>query len=57
MLQAIRCFQPLDTGKARAELGLTTRPFAESVHDALVWFYERGYLDSRVDSRQGINTK
>jgi dihydroflavonol-4-reductase len=57
MLQAVRCFQPLDTGKARTELGLTTRPFAESIYDALVWFYERGYLGSRADGRQGINTK
>jgi dihydroflavonol-4-reductase len=44
MLQAIRYFQPLDTSKARAELGLATRPFAESVRDALAWFREHGYL-------------
>jgi dihydroflavonol-4-reductase len=56
MLQAIRSFQPLDTGKARAELGLTTRPFTESVCDALAWFNERGYLGSRVDGRQAVNT-
>jgi dihydroflavonol-4-reductase len=56
MLQAIRCFQPLDTAKARAELGLTTRPFTESVSDALAWFYKHGYLGNRVDGRQAINT-
>ena len=44
MLQAIRYFQPIDTSKARAELGLTTRPFAETVRDTLAWFYEHGYL-------------
>ena len=44
MLQAIRQFQPLDTSKACAELGLTTRPFAETVHDTLAWFQEHGYL-------------
>jgi dihydroflavonol-4-reductase len=44
MLQAIRYFQPLDTSKARVELGLTTRPFAETIRDALPWFYEHGYL-------------
>jgi dihydroflavonol-4-reductase len=44
MLQAIRYFQRLDTSKARAELGLATRPFAESVRDALAWFREHGYL-------------
>jgi dihydroflavonol-4-reductase len=43
MLQAIRYFQPLDTSKARAELGLTSRPFADTVRDALVWFHEHGY--------------
>lgn len=42
MLQAIRYFQPLDTSKARAELGLTSRPFADTVRDALVWFHEHG---------------
>jgi dihydroflavonol-4-reductase len=44
MLQAIRYFQPLDTSKARAELGLSARPFTETVHDALAWFREQGYL-------------
>jgi dihydroflavonol-4-reductase len=44
MLQAIRYFQPLDTNKARIELGLTSHPFAETAHDALAWFYEHGYL-------------
>jgi dihydroflavonol-4-reductase len=44
MLQAIRYFQPLDSSKARAELGLATRPFAETIHDSLVWFREHGYL-------------
>ncbi len=44
MLQAIRYFQPLDTSKARAELGLTPRPFADTVRDALDWFHEHGYF-------------
>jgi len=52
MLQAIRHFQPLDTSKARAELGLTNRAFTETVRDALAWFYEHGYLNSQVDGRQ-----
>ena len=47
MLQAIRYFRPLDTSKARTELGLTTRPFAETARDALAWFYEHGYLGGR----------
>jgi dihydroflavonol-4-reductase len=44
MLQSIRYFQPLDTGKARAGLGLTCRPFTETLCDALAWFREHGYL-------------
>jgi nucleoside-diphosphate-sugar epimerase len=44
MLQAIRYFQPLDTSKARAELGLTARDFSETVRDTLAWFHEHGYL-------------
>jgi dihydroflavonol-4-reductase len=43
-LQSIRYWQPLDTGKARAELGLVPRPFTDSVRDALAWFREHGYL-------------
>jgi dihydroflavonol-4-reductase len=44
MLQSIRYFQPLDTHKARSELELITRPFSETVRDALTWFYEHDYL-------------
>jgi dihydroflavonol-4-reductase len=44
MLQAIRYFQPLDASKARAELGLTSRPFADTVRKALDWFQEHGYF-------------
>jgi dihydroflavonol-4-reductase len=44
MLRAIRYWQPLDTSKARAELALTTRPFAVTVSDTLAWFREHGYL-------------
>jgi dihydroflavonol-4-reductase len=44
MLQAIRYFQPLDASKARAELGLTSRPFADTVRDALDWFHEHSYF-------------
>jgi dihydroflavonol-4-reductase len=43
-LRAIRYWQPLDTSKARAELALTTRPFAITVCDTLAWFREHGYL-------------
>jgi len=44
MLRAIRYWQPLDTRKARAELGLTPRPFAHTARDALTWFRRHGYL-------------
>jgi dihydroflavonol-4-reductase len=47
MLQAIRHFQPLDVGKARAELGLTPRDFTETTRDALAWFHGHGYLGRR----------
>jgi dihydroflavonol-4-reductase len=47
MLQAIRYFQPLDVGKARAEFDFTPRPFAETVQDALAWFHEYGYLSRK----------
>jgi len=44
VLRAIRFWQPLDTGKARAELGLASRPFDVTVRDTLAWFREHGYL-------------
>jgi dihydroflavonol-4-reductase len=44
MLRAIRYWQPLDTSRACIELGLSPRPFADTVRDALAWFRENGYL-------------
>jgi dihydroflavonol-4-reductase len=35
-----------DDGKARRELGYRSRPYQEGIVDALVWFHDRGYLDS-----------
>jgi dihydroflavonol-4-reductase len=46
MLRAIRYFQPLDANKARVQLGLRPRPFAETVRDALTWFHDHGYFAS-----------
>ncbi len=43
-MQAIRYWQALDTSLARRELGHTSRPFADTVRDALDWFHRFGYL-------------
>lgn len=41
--------------KARAELGLETRPLDESLRDALVWFVRNGYIvDRRVAGLRGV---
>ena len=37
-------WRAMDTARARAELGFETRPFVETVRDALAWFREHGYL-------------
>lgn len=37
-------WRALNTAKAQEELGLETRPFAETVRDTLAWFREHGYL-------------
>lgn len=37
-------WRALNTEKARAELGLQTRPLAETVRDTLAWFRQYGYL-------------
>lgn len=36
--------QPLDSSKARRELGLASRPLDETLHDTLAWFRDHGYL-------------
>ena len=40
-------FMYYDNSKAVRELGLTVRPFAESVRDAYNWYAEHGYLERR----------
>lgn len=37
-------WRALNAEKARTELGLQTRPLAETVRDSLAWFREHGYL-------------
>lgn len=45
-LRTAHLWPPLSNAKAVAELGLQTRPFAETVADALAWFRAQGYLRS-----------
>jgi dihydroflavonol-4-reductase len=37
-------WRPLNTSKARQELGFEPRPFMDTVRDTLTWFREHGYL-------------
>ncbi|HTP07885.1 MAG TPA: NAD-dependent epimerase/dehydratase family protein [Anaerolineae bacterium] len=43
-LRTMRFWQPLNNGKAVTELGLPTRPLADTLRDALAWFKANGYL-------------
>jgi dihydroflavonol-4-reductase len=43
-LKTLRELRPLNTAKARTELGLEPRPFVETVRATLDWFREHGYL-------------
>lgn len=43
-LKTIPLWQPVNNAKAVAELGLTTRPLAETLADTVAWFRARGYL-------------
>jgi dihydroflavonol-4-reductase len=43
-LRTMRLWRPVSNAKAVSELGLPTRPFAETVADALAWFRARGQL-------------
>lgn len=37
-----------DSGKARRELGYTTRPFAESIHDTIDWLVREGRIEPKA---------
>ena len=43
-LRALPDWQGYNTSKAQTELGLSPRPFDETVRDALAWFRQNGYL-------------
>lgn len=44
-LRALHLWQPLDTTRARQELGLAAPiPFEQTCYDALAWFHEHGYI-------------
>jgi len=43
-LRTMRFWQPLNNNKAVAELGLPSRPLADTLRDALAWFQANGYL-------------
>jgi len=43
-LRTMQFWQPLNNGKAVAELGLSSRPLADTLRDALAWFKTNGYL-------------
>jgi dihydroflavonol-4-reductase len=40
----LHLLQPLSTLKAERELGLTARPFEQTVRDTIAWFRHQGYL-------------
>ncbi len=44
MLQAVPYWRPLDTSRARRDLGHISRPFAITVQDTFSWFRQHGYL-------------
>ncbi|MFQ6100006.1 MAG: NAD-dependent epimerase/dehydratase family protein [Anaerolineae bacterium] len=55
-LRAIRHWQPLDTTRARKELGLLEPiPFEQTCRDALAWFREHGYLKGSALSLPVLN--
>lgn len=44
ILQALPHWQPLNTSRARRELGHTSRPFRITAEDTFTWFRQHGYL-------------
>ena len=44
LIKTIRHWQPVDSEKARRELGLKARPFEDTARDTIAWFREQHYL-------------
>lgn len=42
--KTLREWRPLNTSKARQELGFEPRPCTETIQDTLAWFHKHGYL-------------
>jgi dihydroflavonol-4-reductase len=43
-IKTMRFWQPLNSEKARRELGLSPRPFEETARDTVTWFRDNRYL-------------
>jgi len=43
-LRMARHYMFFDDGKARRELGYTSRPYREAIADAIAWFKQAGYV-------------
>ncbi|MBM3528772.1 MAG: NAD-dependent epimerase/dehydratase family protein [Alphaproteobacteria bacterium] len=50
-LRMSRHYMHFDDGKARRELGYTSRPYREALSDAIDWFAKAGYLPQTVRAR------
>ena len=44
LVKTIRHWQPVDSERARRELGLKARPFRDTAHDTIAWFREQHYV-------------
>ena len=44
LLYRNKSLTPLDSSKAKLDLGLSPRPLADTVRDTLDWFREHGYF-------------
>jgi dihydroflavonol-4-reductase len=47
-IQSLVQVRPHSNAKAKRELGITFRPFEESIHDEVKWYQENGYVGERV---------
>ena len=41
-----------DSGKAKEELGYTTRPYEETIHDEIQWLLREGIIQPEADKQQ-----
>lgn len=56
-IRSMNLYRPVTAAKAQRELGVTFRPFAETLRDAVAWFRDNGYTSSSQAAPTGKSAR